>query len=97
MNTETSPLEENVELNKLDLSVEVKETSACERHVKVTIPREDIERYFQKQFDELTPHAEVPGFRAGKAASQIGRIQVPSSNRGPRQRLVVDGQPGSSQ
>jgi trigger factor len=68
VNTETIETEEK---EKLDLAVEVKETSACERHVTVTVPRSDIEKYFDKQFDELVPRAEVPGFRIGKAPRQL--------------------------
>ena len=56
---------------KLDLTVNVKETSACERHVTVSIPRTDIDRYFNEKFDELVPQAEVPGFRAGKAPRRL--------------------------
>jgi len=68
VNTETIETEEK---EKLDLAVEVKETSACERHVTVTVPRSDIEKYFDKQFDELVPLAEVPGFRVGKAPRRL--------------------------
>lgn len=72
MNTETTELEtETEDKTKLNLAVEVKETSACERHVTVTVPRDDIERYFAKQFDDLLPRAEVPGFRIGKAPRQL--------------------------
>ena len=72
MNTETTetataPEEEQ----KLNLSVDVKETSACERHVTVIVPREDIERYFTRQFDDLVPKAELPGFRVGKAPRSL--------------------------
>lgn len=56
---------------KLDLTVSVRETSACERHVTVSIPRTDIDRYFNEKFDELVPQAEVPGFRAGKAPRRL--------------------------
>ena len=70
MNTETEAQVEEKE--KLNLSVEVKEKSACERHVTVTVPRADIEKYFSKQFDELVPKAEVPGFRIGKAHPKTG-------------------------
>ena len=56
---------------KLNLGVKVDETSACERHVTVSIPRDDIERYFSEKFDELAPNAEVPGFRAGKAPRRL--------------------------
>ena len=66
IDTEKTP-DEAEEKAKLNLDVQVKETSACERHVTVTIPRDDIEQYFTKQFDDLLPKAEVPGFRAGRA------------------------------
>lgn len=56
---------------KLDLTVKVNETNACQRHVVVTIPRADIDRYFGEKFDELVPLAEVPGFRAGKAPRRL--------------------------
>jgi len=56
---------------KLTLTVEVKEPSACERHVSVSISREDIDRYFQEKFDELMPDAEVAGFRKGKAPRKL--------------------------
>ena len=54
---------------KLDLKVESK--SACERHFTVTIPREDIDRYFADAFTELMPKAAVPGFRAGRAPRKL--------------------------
>jgi len=56
---------------RLELQVTVDQTSACERHVTVVIPRADINRYFEQEFDELTPKAEVPGFRPGKAPRKL--------------------------
>ena len=73
MNTdvENELLTEDAEKQKLNLIVKVDETSACERHVTVTIPRDDIERYFSEKFDDLAPKAEVPGFRLGKAPRKL--------------------------
>ena len=68
MSTETTEAPEKKALN---LKIDVKEESACQRHVTVTIPRADIEGYFSKQFDTLLPRAEVPGFRVGKAPRQL--------------------------
>jgi trigger factor len=56
---------------KLNLQVEVASPSACERHVTVTISREDIDRYFDNVIGELMPTANVPGFRIGRAPRQI--------------------------
>ena len=59
------------EAQRLALAVNVDSRSTCERHVSVTIPREDIERYFDKEFTELMPTAHVPGFRPGRAPRKL--------------------------
>ena len=70
MNTETdTPVDEQTK--EMNLNVEVEETSACQRKVTVTIPRDEIERYFKDKFDDLVPKAEVPGFRHGKAPREL--------------------------
>lgn len=56
---------------KLDLQVAIEERSTCERHITVTVPREDINRYFDKQFSELMGTAHVPGFRQGHAPRRL--------------------------
>jgi trigger factor len=56
---------------KLSLEVKVDKKGACERHVTVTVAREDIDRYFREAFDRLAPKAEVPGFRAGRAPRKL--------------------------
>ena len=63
----------NVEEEKqpLNLEIDVETSSACERHVTVSISRDDVDRYFHKKFDELMPQAEVPGFRPGRAPRKI--------------------------
>ncbi len=59
------------EKQKLTLEVKIEEPSTCQRHVTVTISRDDIERYFKEAFDEFQPKAEVPGFRAGRAPRKL--------------------------
>ena len=56
---------------RLELEVKVDTRSTCERHVTVTVPRTDIERYFDKEFSELMPTAQVPGFRPGRAPRKL--------------------------
>jgi trigger factor len=56
---------------KLNLEVTVDKSGACERHITVSISREDIDRYFGDAFDELVPRAEVRGFRAGRAPRKL--------------------------
>ena len=64
-------VEEEQEAPRLNLEVQVAEPSACQRHVTVTVPREDIERYYLEAFDELMPKAQVPGFRPGRAPRKL--------------------------
>ena len=59
------------EAEKLKLDITVEQRSACERHIAVTVPREDIDRYFDKEFSEMMSTAEVPGFRIGRAPRKL--------------------------
>lgn len=56
---------------ELNLEINVEEKSACERHITVTIAREDVDRYFSEKVDELMTDAAVPGFRPGRAPRQL--------------------------
>ena len=70
--TELAPEEASEqEKPKLALEVKVDAPSACQRHVTVTVARDDIERYFTEAFDDLAPKAEVPGFRPGRAPRKL--------------------------
>jgi trigger factor len=57
--------------SKIQLTVKVDKPSSCLRHVVVTIPRVEIDRYFRKTFDEIAPRADLPGFRAGKVPRKL--------------------------
>ncbi|MCE9544423.1 MAG: trigger factor family protein [Planctomycetia bacterium] len=56
---------------RLNLDIAVASPSACQRHVTVTIPREDIDRYLENAYSELVGSASVPGFRAGRAPRKL--------------------------
>ena len=56
---------------RLNLDVQIATRSACERHITVTIPRDDIDRYFNNAFSDLVTKATVPGFRAGRAPRKL--------------------------
>ena len=62
---------EEEEQQPLQLEVKVDRPSACERHVTVTIAREDIDRYLDDAYSELMPTAAVPGFRPGRAPRKL--------------------------
>jgi len=56
---------------KLSVEVQVKETGSCERHIVVTVSREDIDRYKDEAYDDLMPKAQIPGFRIGRAPRKL--------------------------
>lgn len=63
------------EEKKLHLDVQIDSRSACERHVTVTIPREDIDRYYDDAYSEMMDKAVVPGFRAGRAPRKLVELR----------------------
>jgi len=56
---------------KLQLDVNIEERSACERHITVTVGRDDINRYFDREFSDIMSEAQVPGFRPGRAPRKL--------------------------
>jgi trigger factor len=56
---------------KLSLTTDVQTISACERRVKVTVPRTDVDTYFQNEYYKKKKTAYVPGFRVGKAPRKL--------------------------
>lgn len=56
---------------KLTLDVKVDAPSSCQRHVTVTVSREDIDRYFDVAIEDMVPNAAVPGFRKGFAPKKL--------------------------
>jgi trigger factor len=56
---------------KLNLDVQIASPSACERHVTVTVAREDVDRYLDEAYSELMTTASVPGFRVGRAPRKL--------------------------
>ena len=45
---------------KLNLNVDVEVKSSCERHVKIEVSREDVDRYFDQEYQTLTENASIP-------------------------------------
>jgi trigger factor len=58
-------------LQALKLDVAIDKVSACERRVRVSIPREDIDRYRDDALGEMMPAAMLPGFRPGRAPKRL--------------------------
>jgi trigger factor len=71
LNSTDTAVAEEEEKTPLTLEVKVDTRSTCERHITVTVSREDIDRYFDNEFSELMPKAHVPGFRPGHAPRKL--------------------------
>ncbi len=56
---------------QLELTTDIQVVSSCERRIKVTVPRSEIERYYQNEYTDLEKTAYVPGFRIGKAPRKL--------------------------
>jgi trigger factor len=59
------------EPQRLNLDVKIDKPSACERHVTVTVSREDVDRYLDDAYSEIMETAAVPGFRVGRAPRKL--------------------------
>ncbi|MDO5308187.1 MAG: trigger factor [Planctomycetia bacterium] len=62
---------QNAEETKLNVKFNIEEKSACERHITAEVGRDEIDRYFDREFAELQQNASIPGFRAGKAPRKM--------------------------
>ena len=56
---------------RLSQVVEIDDAGPCKRHIKVSIPREDIESQYDEAFSELVDTPSVPGFRPGYAPRKL--------------------------
>ncbi|MGC1274033.1 MAG: trigger factor [Planctomycetaceae bacterium] len=57
--------------HKLNLQVEVKDAGPCLKHVRVIIPRADIEHYYEHAVEDMSESAAVPGFRVGRVPKAL--------------------------
>ena len=71
MANENENLENEPEVRKLTLEVDVQERSSCERHVKVTVSEDDVNYYVDREVNEIQENQSIPGFRAGKAPRKV--------------------------
>ena len=56
---------------KLEIAVNITDVGPCKKHLKITIPREEIDRQYEESLDSLRKEALVPGFRMGRAPRQL--------------------------
>jgi trigger factor len=56
---------------KLEIDVQIQDIGPCKKHLKVTVPRPEIERQFEESLGSFQRDAQVPGFRPGRAPRQL--------------------------
>src|SRR5262245_21936186 len=56
---------------KLGIDVQIKDVGPCKKHLKVTVPRSEIDRQFEDSLGTFQRDAQVPGFRPGRAPKQL--------------------------
>ena len=56
---------------KLSLDVDIKNVGPCRKHVRVKIPRQDLDHFRDEALKEVSDTAVVPGFRAGHVPAAL--------------------------
>ena len=56
---------------KLELEVAITDAGPCKKHLKITIPRSEIDLQYEESLESLRKDAAVPGFRPGRAPRQL--------------------------
>ncbi|HTI51352.1 MAG TPA: trigger factor [Planctomycetaceae bacterium] len=56
---------------KMSLAVDIQNAGPCKKHVRVTVPRGDIDYFFNDVVKDLVSNAAVPGFRTGHVPRKL--------------------------
>ena len=56
---------------KMSLAVEIKSAGPCKKHVRVQIPRADLDHFYNQAVKDLVTSAAVPGFRPGHVPRKL--------------------------
>lgn len=56
---------------RLNLQVDIKSVGPCRKHVRVTVPRADLDHFRDEALNEVADTAAVPGFRPGHVPRKL--------------------------
>ncbi len=56
---------------KMSLTVDIQDAGPCKKHVKVTVPRGDLDHFYNEAVKDLVTTAAVPGFRTGHVPRKL--------------------------
>ncbi len=75
---------------KLSLKVNIDSVGPCRKHVRVTVPRFDIDHFSQEALKEIVQSAAVPGFRKGRVPASLAQKKFKSDiSNSVRQRVLM--------
>ena len=76
---------------RMSLSVDIEDIGPCKKHVKVTVPRADVDHFYGEAVGEMISTANVPGFRAGKVPQRLVERRFKDELAGQvKQRVLVE-------
>lgn len=58
---------------RLSIDVDIQNVGPCKKHVRVKVPRSDIEHFSTEAVTEIVKTAAVPGFRAGRVPAALAK------------------------
>ena len=58
---------------KLSLKVDIQNVGPCRKHVRVTVPRSDIDHFSDQALEEIVQTVAVPGFRKGRVPASLAQ------------------------
>jgi trigger factor len=56
---------------RLSLDVDIQSVGPCKKHVRVTVPRDDVDHFYDEAVEKLCDQADVPGFRKGHVPRKL--------------------------
>ena len=72
---------------KLEISVDISDVGPCKKHLKVSIPRTEIERQYEESLETLRKESVVPGFRQAALraswSSSVSASKFPNRSNRP--------------
>lgn len=75
---------------KLSLSVNIETVGPCRKHVRVTVPRSDIDHFWNESTKEIVETVAVPGFRKGRVPASLAQKKFKKDIADSvRQRVLV--------
>jgi trigger factor len=90
---DTSPDDggEASEKRKLELHVEIKDAGPCKKHVRVRIPRAEVDRFYEETVKTLAERTAIPGFRPGHVPQKLVEKRFRSELASDvKQRVLVE-------